>query len=126
MPGDYRGRRPTATGTNVLPVSVGRQKAPPWPFGEPTGAERGLWADLWRRPVSVLWRRQHIPPVVVARYVRVVLSNPASGSLAQMESGLGLTPAALARMHVSFEEPHPTLSPAAEDVLAAARARRAS
>jgi hypothetical protein len=76
--------------------------------------------------VAALWRSQHIAPVVVARYVRVVCANPASGSLAQMESGLGLTPASLARMHITFEEPRPALAAAAEDALAAARARRGS
>lgn len=126
MTRDYGGRRPAARAANVLPTTVGRQKAPPWPFGEPSEAERALWADLWRRPVAHLWRAQYIAPIVVGRYVRVVVSNPASGSLAQMESALGLTPASLARMHVTFEEPRPALSDAAAVALADARRRAAS
>jgi hypothetical protein len=123
MAGDYRGRRPTAHAANVLPVGISRQRPPAWPLGAPSEQERALWADLWRRPVAHLWRSLCIPPIVVARYVRVVTTNPASGSLAQMESGLGLTPAALNRMKVTFATPHPTLSDEAEAILAAARAR---
>jgi hypothetical protein len=105
---------------------VGRQKPPEWPLDGPDQAESALWADLWRRPVAHLWRQNYIAPIVVARYVRVVLASPGNGSLTQLENGLGLTPASLARLKVTFEEPRPALSGAAEDVLAAARARRAS
>jgi len=124
MAGDYRGRRPTERAANVLPTTVGRQRPPQWPLGSPSKAETVLWTDLWRRPVAHLWRQMHIAPIVVARYVRVVIATPGSGSLAQMESGLGLTPASLARLRVTFEEPRPSLSGAAEDVLAKARRRR--
>lgn len=124
MTADYRGRRPTDRPSgNVLPVGMSRQRAPAWPLGTASDAEALLWADLWRRPVAHLWRARYIAPVVVARYVRVLLANPASGSLAQMESALALTPASLARLRVSFEEPHATLSDEAERILAAARAR---
>jgi hypothetical protein len=126
MAGDYRGRRPAERPSNVLPTTVGRQKPPEWPLGAASKDETALWADLWRRPVAHLWRQTYTPTIVVARYVRVVIETPGSGSLAQMENGLGLTPASLARLKVTFEEPRPTLSGAAEDVLAAARARRAS
>jgi hypothetical protein len=123
MSADYRGRRPANPGANVLPVGASRKKAPAWPLGTASASERALWVDLWARPVAHLWRSLHIPPIVPARYVRVVLANPASGSLAQMESGLGLTPAALKRLSVTFEEVHPTLSDEAERILAAARER---
>jgi hypothetical protein len=89
MTGDYRGRRPTERGANVLPTSVGRQKPPPWPLDAMSASESKLWTDLWRRPVAHLWRQTYIAPVVVARYVRVLLANPGSPSLAQMENGLG-------------------------------------
>jgi hypothetical protein len=121
--GDFRGRRPTVQSANVLPTGVSRLKPPAWPLGEANPQELALWVDLWRRPVAHLWRTMHVPPVVPARYVRVLLANPASGSLAQMESGLGLTPAALGRLKVTFETAHPTLSDAAEAIIAAARAR---
>lgn len=124
MSGDYRGRRPAERPSNVLPTTVGRQKPPAWPLGAASKAETALWTDLWRRPVAHLWRQTYIAPVVVARYVRVVVETPGSGSLAQMENGLGLTPASLARLRVTFEEPVPTLGAAAEDVLAKARRRR--
>jgi hypothetical protein len=120
---DYRGRRPAEGSATTLPTVPSRLKAPPWPFGTPSEVELTLWRDLWRRPVAHLWRSQHIAPMVVARYVRVLVANPAAGSLAQMESGLGLTPASLGRLHVSFERPRPPLSDAAEQLLAAARAR---
>lgn len=123
MTRDYGGRRPVTRPANVLPTGIGRQKAPAWPFDGPSAAEAALWVDLWRRPVAHLWRGQFIAPMVVARYVRVLCQNPASGSLAQMESGLGLTPASLSRLRVQFEEPHSTLSDEAEALLAAARAR---
>ena len=102
---DYRGRRPANRGSNVLPTGKSRHKAPGWPLGEPDDAERVLWADLWGRPVAHLWRSMHIAPIVVARYVRVVLAKPESGGLAQQESALGLTPASLRRLQVTFEEP---------------------
>jgi hypothetical protein len=120
---DYRGRRPAEGSATTLPTGPSRLKAPSWPFGTPSETELTLWKDLWRRPVAHLWRSQHIAPMVVARYVRVLVANPAAGSLAQMESGLGLTPASLGRLHVSFERPHAPLSDEAEQLLAAARAR---
>lgn len=101
---DYRGRRP-ALAANVLPTGQSRKKAPPWPLDEHDDLELALWTDLWARPVAHLWRSMHIAPIVVCRYVRVVLSNPASGSLAAMESALGLTPASLRRLQVTFEPP---------------------
>jgi hypothetical protein len=123
MTRDYGGRRPADHATNVLPTGISRLKPPAWPLGDPNPQELALWVDLWRRPVAHLWRTMYVPPLVVARYVRVVSANPASGSLAQMESGLGLTPAALGRLKVTFETPHPSLSDEAERILAAARAR---
>lgn len=123
MTQNYRGRRPAEGSATTLPTVPSRLKAPPWPFGTPSEVELTLWRDLWRRPVAHLWRSQHIAPMVVARYVRVLVANPAAGSLAQMESGLGLTPASLGRLKVSFAQPRPPLSDAAEQLLAAARAR---
>lgn len=123
---DYAGRRPTVRSGNVLPTGTSRLAPPDWPLGTPTEAEAELWRELWRRPVAALWRSTFTAPVVVARYVAVLLRNPASGSLAQMESALGLTPASLARMHVTFEEPRPPLSDTAEAVLALAATRNGS
>jgi hypothetical protein len=120
---EYRGRRPADASGTILPTGPSRLKAPVWPLGDPSDAELGLWRDLWRRPVATLWRNRYTPPLVVARYVRVLVANPASGSLAQMESGLGLTPASLGRLHVSFEAPRPPLGAAAEKRLADAAAK---
>jgi hypothetical protein len=104
MTADYRGRRPAQRPSNVLSPRLSRKKAPDWPLGEGAAAELALWCDLWTRPVAGLWRSMHTPPVVVGRYVRVLLANPASGSLAQMESALGLTPASLRRLQITFED----------------------
>jgi hypothetical protein len=120
---EYRGRRPTDASGTTLPTGPSRLKAPAWPLGEASEAELTLWRDLWRRPVASLWRNRYTPPLVVARYVRVLVVNPAAGSLAQMESGLGLTPASLGRLHVQFETPAPRLSAAAERRLADAAAK---
>lgn len=104
MTADYRGRRPAARSSNVLPAGTSRKRAPKWPLGEAAESELGLWVDLWSRPVAHLWRMMRTPPVVVGRYVRVLLANPASGSLAQMESALGLTPASLRRLQITFAD----------------------
>jgi hypothetical protein len=120
---DYRGRRPADTSGTTLPTGPSRLKAPAWPLGVASEAELALWRDLWRRPVATLWRGRYTPPLVVARYVRVLVANPAAGSLAQMENGLGLTPASLGRLHVSFEAPRPALSAATERRLADAAAK---
>ena len=123
---DYGGRRPAIRSATVLPTGTSRLAPPDWPFDLPTAEEAELWRDLWRRPIGHLWHSQFIAPMVVARYVRVLLRNPASGSLAQMESALGLTPASLARMHVTFDEPRPPLSVEAEAALAHAASRNGS
>jgi hypothetical protein len=123
MTRDCGGRRPSSGSANVLPIGISRAHPPAWPFDGPSAEERALWIDLWRRPVAHLWRAQFIAPMVVARYVRVLVRNPASGSLAQMESGLGLTPASLNRLRVQFEAPQPALSREAETRLASARKR---
>ena len=120
---EYRGRRPNDSSGTILPTGPSRLRAPVWPLGNPSDAELALWRDLWRRPVATLWRNRYTPPLVVARYVRVLVANPASGSLAQMENGLGLTPASLGRLHVSFETPAPRLSAAAEKRLSDAAAK---
>jgi hypothetical protein len=99
---DYGGRRPDRP-ANVLSTAIPRQRPPDWPLGTAGDDESRLWADLWRRPVAQLWRAQCIAPVVIARYVRVLCANPGSATLAQMEAALGLTPAALARLRVTFE-----------------------
>lgn len=104
MTRDYGGRRPQR-GSSVLPTGVSRKKPPAWPLAEVDDFELGYWRDLWSRPVAHLWRSMHVAPLIVARYVRVLRSNPASASLTQMESALGLTPAALRRLQVTFEEP---------------------
>jgi hypothetical protein len=120
---DYRGRRPAEGSATTLPTVPSRLKAPPWPFGTPSEVERQLWRDLWKRPVAHLCRSTFIAPAVVARYVKVLCANPAAGSLAQMENGLGLTPASLARLGVQFAQPRRPLSDEAKALLAAARAR---
>ena len=118
MTREYGGRRPDRP-ANVLSTAIPRVKPPDWPLGTPSADETRLWTDLWRRPVAQLWRAQFTPPVVVARYVRVLVANPGSATLAQMEAALGLTPAALARLKVTFEPAagEPSLNAAQRAVL---------
>jgi hypothetical protein len=104
MTRDYAGRRPERP-ANVLSAARSRQRPPQWPLGEAEDDELALWADLWHRPAAQLWRSTFTAPVVVARYVRVLCANPGSATLAQMEAALGLTPASLARLRVTFEQP---------------------
>jgi hypothetical protein len=119
------GRARDAKPANVLPTTPSTDKPPPWPLGTASKAESALWRDLWGRPAAHLWRSQFIAPIVPARYVRALLINSGNPSLVAMESALGLTPASLARMRVTFADPRPHLDDEAEDVLAKARERRA-
>lgn len=111
-PPEQRRRRNPAPSFDTLPASGPGRRAPTWPLGEPNPAELALWRDLWGRPIAAAWHAQRTAPVIVARYVRVVLANPSAAVLAPMEAALGLTPASLARLHLRVEEastePEPT------------------
>jgi hypothetical protein len=109
-PPEQRRRRNAAPSFDTLPASGPGRRAPNWPLGEATPAETALWRDLWSRPIAAAWHSQRIAPIVIARYVRTVLASPSHAALTAMEAGLGLTPAALARLHLRVEpatEPEP-------------------
>jgi hypothetical protein len=101
-------------GTNpsfaVLPRDLSSKRAPKWPFSSPEPAEKKLWADLWSRPIAAVWHSQQIPPAVVARYVHLAVLDAASisprngAALAALENALGLTPAAMARLHLRVDD----------------------
>ena len=54
---------------------------------------------------------QAIEPDVVARYVSLRYAKPELAALSRMEAELGLTPAALARLRLTVEEPTPAGPP---------------
>lgn len=75
-----------------------------------------------------MWHAQRISPAIVARYCRTLVAEmsgpPRHGAaLSRLEGDLGLTPAALARLHLRVETPEPA-GVARIDYYAAERARR--
>jgi hypothetical protein len=119
FPKPTRHRRNAAPSFDLLPAEGCKIRPPAWPFGKATADEKQLWSDLWHRPVAQVWHVQAIPPVVVARYVRGLLSDAGRESprllaaLSRVESDLGLTPAALARLNLKVE---PVPEPKAAEV----------
>jgi hypothetical protein len=88
----------------VLPQRS-RLAPPTWPLGAPSSDETALWSDLWSRPVAAWWHEQRLNPVVVARYVRVVLEKPGAPMLSKLENDLALTPASLVHLRLMVEAP---------------------
>ncbi len=104
-------------------------RPPKWPVGDPTPAQRKLWMTLWRRPIASMWHAQRIDPSIIARYVVGAVAflespSPSMGAmLSGLENALGLTPSAMARLHLKVElTPEPAL--AAADPFADERRRR--
>jgi len=134
MPADPRKpathRRGGAPSYSTLPSRGPGRRAPTWPFGDPSSDELTLWRDLWTRPVAVVWYAQRVAPAIVARYCRMYVVEMAGpprhgAALSRLEGDLGLTPAALARLHLKVE-PAADPSLALVDHYAAERARRES
>jgi hypothetical protein len=120
--------RAAAPSYSTLPASVSGLRTPSWPLGEASADELRLWRDLWHRPVAALWHAQRVAPAIIARYCRMLVADTsgpsrAGAALSRLEGDLGLTPAALARLHLRVEEPAPTLA-AVVSPYAAERARR--
>ena len=124
-------RRGLLATDRILPAA-GRQGPPPkWPSGhKPSRAERAAWRRLWSLPQAVAWETLPGIPEVVERYARASCAvakdldegQVRAAMLAQLrglESDLGLTPAALARLRWSIEpqayiearqvDPHPVV-----------------
>ncbi len=121
-------RRHNAAPSDALLPARGPRSRPRWPFPGPSEAETALWRSLWRRPVANVWATQRVEPSIIARYVRLALVLPLTpaqcAQLTALESALGLTPAAMARLRLKVEEPAPAATvDAAPDNIAAARAR---
>lgn len=95
----------------TLPAEGCKRTPPAWPLGEPTPDEAKLWRDLWRRPIAAMWWAQRVPPVIIRRYVQALVrdaNDPKAklgSTLARLEGELGLTPGALARLHLKVEPP---------------------
>jgi len=85
-----------------------------WPAGKATPAESALWKRLGKLPLAAWWHEQRIEPTIVARYVTLALSKPAHASVSQLESALGLTPAAMLRLRLVVEVPEPETKPTAD------------
>ena len=127
LPAAQRRRRNAAPSDAVLRPSC-RLRPPKWPLVASNEAQAALWRDLWHRPVALVWHSQRIPPSVVARYVVLACMTPTaaiSSQLTTMETQLGLTPAAMARLRLRVEEPE-TAAPAVMENIEAARRRLAS
>jgi hypothetical protein len=109
-PAQIRRRRNQAPSDAVVPRRTTR-KAPSWPYGSPAASEAALWQSLWRRPIATLWHDQGIEPTIIGRYVRLALSEPMTPSLAaqvgSLETALGLTPQAMARLRLRVEDDRP-------------------
>ena len=121
-------RRNAAPSYATLPAAGPGIRAPRWPFGTPREDEAVLWRDLWGRPAAAMWHAQRIAPAIVARYCRMLASEMAGAprhgaALSRLEGDLGMTPAALARLHLRVEVPEPSVL-ARIDHYAAERRRR--
>jgi hypothetical protein len=79
--------------------------APRWPDGAPLPSEAELWKRLWAWPVAAWWHEQGVDPSVIARYVSLRFASPALATLSRLEAELGLTPATMARLRLTVEEP---------------------
>lgn len=86
-------------------------KPPAWSLGSASKDEKELWARLWRLPVAAFWHETAVEPSIVSRYVRLALSKPEHAAVGRLETELGLTPAALARLRLFVETPEPEPEP---------------
>jgi hypothetical protein len=86
-------------------------RPPAWPLPKASTAESALWKRLWALPVAAFWHEQAVEPSIVARYVRLALSKPEHAAVGRLETELGLTPAALARLRLVVETPEPEPEP---------------
>ena len=99
-PPKFQPRRRNATvGPLVLPAAGRKGRAPAWPIGKGTPAERALWSELWHTPQAAAWEALGWTRVV-ARYARMVLAaeefvKEAMPEARQLEDRLGLTPKAM-------------------------------
>jgi hypothetical protein len=93
-----------------LPAEGCKLPAPKWPTGKPTADEAALWKRLWALPLAAWWHEMRVEPSVVARYVTLATSKPAHAAVSRLEADLGLTPAAMQRLHLLVEHPEPKLA----------------
>ena len=99
----------------MLPKAGCGRSVPGWPLGKASSVESALWKDLWRRPIAEWWHLTATAPLVVARYVRLVLADPAHAQVGLLEKELGLTPASLVRLKLTVDEPEPVAVKATRD-----------
>ncbi|MEU9839732.1 hypothetical protein AB0C69_10980 [Actinomadura sp. NPDC048032] len=82
---------------SLLPATGRPGDAPVWPLSGHSEREADLWADLWRKPQSLMWER-YGQEIEVALYVRNLAQVEKPGSpinlgtlVRQMADSLGLT-----------------------------------
>lgn len=98
-----------------LPAEGYRGPIPDWPLAEGTRGEGERWLRLWRTPQAAQWVRMGIEPVI-ARYARLaIIAERSEGATSlglaniksevrQLETVLGLSPAALRRLEWEIVE----------------------
>ncbi len=92
--------------STVLAATPRTDPAPKWPLSTPTAREKELWRDLWSYPVSLLWVREGLLPVV-SLYVRKLGEAEKPGSpatlvaaVSRLADDLYLSPASRLRSRI--------------------------
>lgn len=99
-------------------------KPPAWTLGTPSKDEGELCVRLWALPVAAFWHEQATESSIVARYVRLALSKPEHAAVGRLETELGLTPAALARLRLFVDTPEPEPEPGPDPYAHLAREKK--
>jgi hypothetical protein len=119
----------------VIPREIPAIPAPPWPLGSQSPREADLWAELFRNPVSILWREEDLVSKA-ALYARKVAEaekpgSPASllGALRGLADDLYMSVAAQRRAGITLAIPNddgsePTAPASASAHRAPARSQR--
>ena len=82
-------------------------KPPAWPLDSRPPLRRIFGRGCGRCRLLRSGGSRRVEPSIVARYVRLALSKPEHASVGRLETELGLTPAALARLRLFVEAPEP-------------------
>jgi hypothetical protein len=106
--------------------------APPWPLGSQTPREGELWLELWRHPVSILWREEDLTSKA-ALYARKIAEAEKPGSPASLLNALRgladdlyLSVGAQRRAGIALADPGEDADAASPAAATASRSARAS